>query len=133
MADLSAVTTIAPVSIYKQRVGPAAEAITAGQHVRMNVLTGTVELGNSSSAAEARWGGMALSDAITNEGVNVVTEGILDVGNILSALAYDADIYIGSTDGLLANAAAGSSGSPIGRVVAGFGTTTADKLLEVWG
>jgi len=136
MADLSITSAdVAPVSgpgsgFHEQVTGPAAETVTAGQYVRLNVTSGTIELGKATSAAEARQGGICILGAGANETTTFVRKGYLDVGNALSALTYDDDVYLSNTDGTLADAA-GSVSLIVGTVVPSWGHTTADKLLRV--
>ncbi len=59
-----------------------------------------------------------------------VIDGVIDVGNALSALGYDDDVYLSNVDGTLADAT-GTVDKLIGNVVPGFGATTPDKLLAV--
>lgn len=129
MADL-AITGARPVEVVEQFTGPLAEAATAGTYGRLNVTSGQVEKGNATSAAEARRGGILISDGVAGQAVTVVKRGIVDVGNALSALAYDQDVYLSDTDGKLADAA-GTTSVVVGKVVPGWNATTADKLLCV--
>lgn len=129
MADLT-IAAARPVQVIEQFTGPAAEAITSGQYVRYNVTTGKVELGKGTTAAEARKGGIAVQSAAAGETVTAVRKGDLDVGNALSALTYDDDVYLSDTDGILADAA-GTVSLIVGTVVPAWGATTADKLLRV--
>jgi hypothetical protein len=59
-----------------------------------------------------------------------VRKGWIDIGDALSALAYDADVFLSDTDGTLATTA-GTVSKIIGTVVPAWGATTADKLLRV--
>ena len=129
MTDL-VITAVRPVHVIDQFTGPVAEAITIGQYVRYNVTTGKVELGKGTTAAEARKGGIAVQSAAAGEKVTAVRKGIVDVGNALSALTYDDDVYLSDTDGTLADAA-GTVSLIVGTVVPAWGATTADKLLRV--
>ena len=129
MANLT-ISAIRPVSVIAQSSGPAAEAISAGQYVRLNTTNGKVELGNGTTAAEARKGGLALGAAATGETVTFVRKGIVEVGNALSALTYDDDVFLSDTDGTLADAA-GTVSLIVGTVEAAWGATTADKLLRL--
>ena len=131
MANLGITASdVAPVEVIEQFTGPAAESINAGQYVRYNVTTGKIELGNATTAAEARSGGIAITSAGAGETVTAVRKGIVDVGDALTALAYDADVYLSDTDGTLADAA-GTVSKIVGTVVPVWGYTTADKALRV--
>jgi hypothetical protein len=132
MANLTITASrVAPVRVIEKITGPAAEAITAGQSCRLDTTTGQITSGNASSAAEARSGGIAI-DAANAAGITVtiVRKGWIDIGDALSALAYDADVFLSDTDGTLATTA-GTTSKVIGTVVPAFGATTADKLLRV--
>lgn len=123
---------VAEVKSIEKFSGPAAEAITAGQYVRFNTTNGKVELGNGSSAAEARKGGIAINSAAAGETVTAVRKGIVDLGNALGDATYDDDVYVSDTDGALTLASGESTTTTIiGTVVPGWGYTTADKLLRV--
>jgi len=134
MTDLS--ITASAVALVRtapdqQFTGPAAETIVAGQYVRFNTTNGKVELGKATTAAEARSGGIALNGGIAGQAITFVGEGaILDLGDALDALTYDDDVYLSDTDGTLADAS-GTITKLVGRVVPGWGYTTADKLFQV--
>lgn len=121
---------VAPAKIIEDYVGPAAETIAAGQYVRLKVSDGKVELGNATTADEARSGGIAINSAIAGQPVHFVRKGWIDVGDALSALTYDDDVFLSDTDGVLADAA-GTVSKIVGTVVPAWGSTTADKLLRV--
>ena len=128
MATLT-ISAIRPVVVLDQFTGPAVEAITAGQWVRLDPSTGKVALGNASSLAEAAPGGMALSAAAAGQVVTVVRAGIVDIGDALSG-NYGADVYLSDTDGVLADAT-GTKTKVVGRIEPGWANTTADKLLRI--
>jgi hypothetical protein len=131
MADLTiTATAVAPVSILERITAPAAEAINAGQAVRFDVSSGKLTKANGSSAAEARMSGLALQSVAAGETLTALRKGLVDVGNALSALAYDADVYLSDTDGTLADAH-GTVTLIAATVVPGWGYTTADKLLRL--
>lgn len=129
MADLN-ITDARPVEVVEQFTGPLAEAATPGTYVRLSVTTGMIEKGNATNAAEARKGGILISGGVAGQAVTAVKRGIVDVGNALSAVAYDADVFLSNTDGKLADAA-GTVSSIVGKVIPAWGATTADKLLRV--
>lgn len=128
-ADLT-ITAIRPVVTLAQFTGPVNEAVALGQYVRINTTTGQVELGNGSSAGEARNGGLALHAAVIGETVTAVRKGIVDVGEALVNLTYDDDVFLSNTDGTLADTA-GTATLIVGTVVPGWAATTADKLLRL--
>jgi len=108
MANLTVVATaVALVEVTEKFTGPAAEAIDAGQYCRINTTNGKVELGNASSEAEARKGGLAVISAAAGMTVTMLRKGVIDLGDALDALDYDADVYLSATDGLLADASPG--------------------------
>lgn len=126
-ADVHLVRLNGPADLV---TGPATEAITAGQYVRLNVTTGHTELGNATSATEARDGGIALNGGAAGTTITFAKAGTIDLGDALDALTYDDDVFLSDTDGTLADAA-GTTSKIIGRVVPGFGTVTPDKLLQL--
>ncbi len=129
MANLT-ISAIRPVTVIERFTGPAAEAITAGQYVRLNVTTGKIELGNATTTAEARRGGLAETSVGAGQTVSVIRKGLVDVGNALSALAYDADVFLSDTDATLADAA-GTVSLVVGTVFPVWGATAADKVLRL--
>lgn len=92
---------------------------------------GTVTPSNATTTTENVFQGVATVKADrVGQAVTVVREGILDVGEALAALAYGAPIYLSDTDGTFADTA-GTTSVIAGRVVAGWGSLTADKLFHV--
>lgn len=129
MANLT-VTKCRPVQVIDQMTGPAVEAITAGQWVRLDASTGKIALGNATSAAEGNQGGIALHAAAIGEAVTVVRQGLVDLGDALGDLSYGALVYLSDTDGTLADATSTKT-KVVGQVASAWGNTTADKLLRV--
>lgn len=130
MANLE-ILSVRAVKINKQFTGPAGEAVTVGAPwVRLNTTSGKYELGNATTAAEGKRGGIALHAAAIGETVTVLEDGILDVGEALAALAFDAPVFLSNTDGTLSDTA-GTVSVQVGKVVPGWASTTADKLLQV--
>lgn len=113
--------------------GPAAEALNAGEVVRIDTTTGKYTPANGTTSGEARPVGVAITTAnYANATISVVKKGIIDVGDALDSLAYDLPIYLSDTDGVMGSAATDSTVDVIiGRVVAGWGDTAGDKLLLV--
>jgi len=110
---------------------PADAAMSAGSLVRFATGSGQVTYANATSAAEARAAGILINTAdFAGASVTVLKRGILDVGEALSSLDWDAALYVSNTDGHIGTAA-GTTSQCIGRVVPGWGYTTADKLLLV--
>ena len=134
MADLALVTAnrITVVESIIQDTKVAAEAIGAGQAVRIDTANGKFTKSNATSAAEARTYGIAVKTVAAGEPVTAIRKGVLD-GVDISALAYDADVHLSNTDGALADAA-GTTARIVGRVIGGANTTLGtamDKLLFV--
>ena len=132
MANLSAATAaeISAVLIIEEFTAPAEEALSAGDVVRLNTTTGYITHAKDTGAAEARVAGILLNTVAANRTGTVLRTGIVDMGDILGDLDYDADVYLSATDGLLADAGVGTS-KIVGTVFPGFGNTTPDKLLRV--
>jgi len=131
MATLSVTAAdVALVQVIEKFTGPAAEAIAVGQYVRLDTSTGKIALGNGTSAAEARKGGIAITSAPAGMTVTAVRKGIVDFGDALGDLTYDDDVFLSDTDGVLADTA-GTTSLIVGTVVPGWGATMADKLLRV--
>jgi len=132
MSDLTITASdVAAVQIFEQWTAPASEALNAGEAVRLDTTSGKATPSNATSGAEARTLGIALETAdFANETITILKRGILDVGDALADLDYDAAVYLSNTDGALGTAAATTS-LVVGRVVPGWGYTTADKLLWV--
>lgn len=136
MADLSiASTDVAGANLIDsdKLTLPAESAdLAAGDMVRINTSTGKFTKANGTTAAEARVYGMLINSASkVNDGVTAVRRGLVGVGAALSALAYDADVYLSDTDGVLGTSA-GTVSKVVGRVVPVFaGSGTADKVLKL--
>lgn len=111
--------------------GPAQEAITAGQYVRLNPTYGTIELGNCTSSGEARHGGVATVSAAVGQVVHAICRGEIDLGEALVDLAYDATVYVGEADGALDSAVV-SGERIVGRVFPFWDDASAPgKVLRV--
>jgi hypothetical protein len=123
---------VSPVEVWEKFTGPTTEVITAGMYVRYNTTSGKIEKGNASSASEGRMGGIAIFGAsVAGITITAVRRGIIDVGDALGDLAFDADVYLSNTDGTLATSQ-GTGAYIIGTVVPAWNSSTADKLLRVW-
>lgn len=111
---------------------PVGEAHVAGQYVRLNTTTGKIELGNATSTTElGNTYGVAFEKGSVGQANTMALPGaILDLGDALSSLAFDAPIYANDADGSLGDAA-GTSSRVVARVIPGFGYPTADKLARV--
>ena len=133
MADLT-ITKCRQVQVIQQFTGPAAEAIAVGQRCRFDATTGKIALGNATTAAEIKAGGIATHAAAAGETLTVINQGLVDVGEALAALSFGADVYVSDTDGTFSTAVGDSTVDLIvGQVVPGWGSPTADKLLWLYG
>lgn len=94
---------------------------------------GAVTPANGTDGTEDNYAGFAVieSDRV-GQAITVVRDGLLDIGNALSSVAFYAPIYLSDTDGQLSDSAGDSTIDLIvGRVVPGWGSLTADKLLLI--
>lgn len=121
---------VVPVLKNKYMTCPSGEAFVRGQYVRLDATTGRWVLGNATNAGEVGFGGIALSDGPVGMAVTVMLDGVLDVGDALSALNFGASVFLNDGDGVLGDAA-GTVSTVVGKVVPGHAATTADKLLAV--
>lgn len=138
MANEIALTTAATaakrlsvVQSIQQRTLNTAEATATGAAVRQDTATGNWTNSNGTSAGEARIWGVAINDSASGA-VTVIRQGIVD-GFDLSAMAYDAPVYLSDTDGRLSTVA-GTTSVVVGRVVPGTAVTNGtanDKLLSI--
>lgn len=135
MTDLSITTTdvaLLTTQASEVRSGPAAEAITAGDYVRLDPTTGKWAVGNATTSGElGNVCGMAMQNAAAGFEVDVALPGaLMDLGDALDALDYDDAVYVSDTDGVLADAA-GTTSRVFGYVAPLWAHTTADKVLRV--
>jgi hypothetical protein len=132
---LIALTTADRVEVVEsieQMTLPANEAIVAGAPVRLDTTTGRFTNANGTTAPEARIYGLATRTVALGEGLTAIRKGVMD-GYAISALAFDAVIYLADTDGRLGDAA-GTVSVVVGRVIPGTSPTLGvayDKLLLV--
>lgn len=115
---------------------PVGEAGMAGQYYRLNTTTGKLEKGNGSSAAElGNVAGILIESVPTVNLTGTIalldSNAILDLGEALAALAFNAPVYVSDTDATLADTA-GTVSRVAGRVVPGWASGgTADKLFAL--
>lgn len=116
---------------------PVGEAGTAGMYYRLNTTTAKLEKGNATTTGElGNVAGLLLDTEptvnLTGSIVKLDSHAIVDLGDALDALAFNAPVYVSDTDATIADSA-GTVSRIIGRVVPGFGHsgTTPDKLLEL--
>jgi len=137
MADLAAPVAgdIQPVrwGPNAQITAPAGAAILPGQPVYQDA-NGKFQLADASAAGtlgKPGQRGIAISKASeANITITVVTDGLIDMGDMFTATAIGAAVYASNTTGVLADAA-GDNVWIVGYVQAAFGNTTPDKLLNV--
>lgn len=92
---------------------------------------GTVTPANGTDTTENNFQGISTVESTRiGQAITVLRDGIVDVGNALSAMAIGDPIYISDTDGTFATTA-GSASMIAGRVVAAWGNTATDKLFRV--
>jgi hypothetical protein len=133
MGDLTITAAdVAAVEVIEQFTAPAHEAITPGQAVYFVAATGKVGLADENAGAPLDHPvGVAIIEAnAANITITAVRKGLIDLGDALDSLDYDAIVYLSATAGKLADADPGNT-KVVGRVVPGWGYTTADKLLRV--
>lgn len=112
---------------------PMGEAGTAGQYFRLNTTTGKLEKGNGTTTGEVGTVGGILLDSVAT--INLTgtialrgSKAILDLGEAVAALAFDASVFLSDTDATLADTA-GTVDTVLAKVVPGWNATTADKLV----
>ncbi len=135
MANEIPLTTANKVEIVEsvvQMTLPTDEAVTAGMAVRISTTTGKFTKANGTGAAEARAWGVATRTVASGQPVTAIRRGVMD-GWDLSAMDYDAPVYLSDTDGRLSTVA-GTTSVVIGRVIPATSTTLGtayDKILHV--
>ena len=135
MADLTITAAEVRAVLYDrttQRTAPAGEAINAGQYCRLNTSTGKFELGNATTATEVGGVGFIAGRTVTTgEALTAYLAGsVVDVGDAIDGLNFDAPVYLSDTDGTLSTTA-GTVSTVVGRVTCGWASTSADKLLQL--
>ncbi len=134
MADISMTTAgrVRIVESFIQMTLQLAETLTVGQAVRIDTSVGKFTAANGSSTTENRIYGILVSKDGAGAVGTAVRKGVLD-GFAITAMAYDAAVYLSDTDGVLGTTA-GTVSTIVGRVIPATGTTTGtanDKLLFV--
>jgi hypothetical protein len=133
MADIALLTAdrIEVVESLEQATLVAAEAIEAGEAVRIDTA-GKFTGANGTTTTENRIYGIAVKSVPAGMPVTAIRKGVLD-GFAITAMAFDAPVYLSDTDGVLGTTA-GTVSTVVGRVIAGTATTLGtayDKLLLV--
>lgn len=113
--------------------GPVGEAGTAGQYFRLNTTTGKLEKGNGTTTGEVGTIGGILLDSVPT--INLTgtialrgSKAVLDLGEAVAALAFDASVFLSDTDATLADTT-GTVSTVLAKIVPGWNSTTADKLV----
>lgn len=128
-ADL-VISSARVVDSFIERSAPGDEVFGL-EAVKYVPASGMFSPANGSGAAEARMFGFAVN-ACDRIGVTVrvIRKGIIDVGEALALLDFDAPVYLSDTDGTLADTA-GSVSVVVGRVIALWTQSGADKALFI--
>lgn len=126
MADLALVTAnkVDVVESLEQHTAPAGANIVAGQGVSISPTNGRWVL-----ATNARIYGIATRSVRTGEPLTAIRTGVLG-GLELGALAYDADVFVNTANGNLADAGTVA----VGRVLPGYYNMAGrphDKILLI--
>ena len=122
---------VAAVKVIEQMTGPAGEAITAGQVVRLDTTTGKFMKAAADTEAHARAIGISIQNAsASGMTITVVTQGWIDLGDAVTGLAHDALVYLSDTAGTMADVA-GTTEMHVGRVIPAWGVPTADKIVRL--
>ena len=135
MANEIALTIADRVEVVEsiiQMTLPTAEDITAGMAVRLDTTNGKWTKANGTSTAEARVWGVATRTVKSGLPLTAIRKGVMD-GFDLSALDYDAPVYLSDTDGRLSTVA-GTTSVVMGRVIPATSTTLGtayDKILQI--
>ena len=119
---------VAVVELIEAITGPEAETLAAGQYARLNTSSGKIEKGKGTTTAEIRKGGIVVKREADGM-VTLLRKGTVDVGDALSALTYDDDIFVSDTDGTFADTA-GSETLIAATVVPAWTANTPDKLMR---
>lgn len=130
MAQIALVTAgkVNVIESIVQATLPAAEAIAAGDAVRLDTSSGKFTKANASGAAEARIYGIALRTVAAGEPLTALRKGVIDGFNITQD--YDAAVYLIDDDGQIGDAN-GTVNVAIGRVMAAPGQTIGTALDKV--
>lgn len=125
-------TAVHTVQVTQQETLPAAVAIAAGQYIMIDV-NGKWALGNSAvgGAGIGKRGALAAKTVAAGEALTGIIKGIMDLGNALSAVAYDAAVYVNDANGSLGDAA-GTVSKVVGNVRPVWNNSgVPDKLLFI--
>lgn len=129
-----ALVTAGKMHIVESRIQltlPLGETLAVGDAVRIDT-TGKFTGANGSTTTENRIYGILVSKDPAGAVGTAIRKGVVD-GFALTALAYDAIVYLSDTDKTLADGA-GTVSTIVGRVIPATATTTGtayDKILFI--
>lgn len=121
---------VRPVAIIHEETKPAAVTITRGQIVTQDangkwVLALATTIANAGTIR-----GIALKDVIAGQSLTVLRMGLIDIGDGMTALAFNATLFLSDTSGAI-DTAAGTGSYILGYVDSAWAATAADKLMFV--
>lgn len=131
MADLTLATAaeVHAVEIIEKTTLPAAEVIAAGYVIGIDTNGNVVAADADTGPIVAR--GVAINGAsAAGLPVTFIRKGLVDLGDILGDLAFEAAVYPSGTAGYMSDSQVNSQPA-LGQVVPAWGYTTVDKLLRV--
>lgn len=133
MTDLALVTAgkVHVVESFIQMTLPLGETLAVGDAVRIDT-NGKFTGANGTTTTENRIYGVLVSKDPAGAVGTAIRKGVVD-GFALTALAYNAAVYLSDTDKTLADAA-GTVSTTVGRVIPATATTTGtayDKILFI--
>jgi hypothetical protein len=131
MADIALTAAqIAPVFPKEAEIYAfeAAVTITAGQAVYVNT-SGKIDLADANGSGTLQFRGIALNGGGAGQTIDVLKRGHV-YGFTISAVAYDAPLFLSDTAGSIADGAGGTSIN-VGRVVPLNNTGTLTKVVYV--
>lgn len=129
MADLAAVLDyeVGALTIIEQDTLPAGVAITAGQAVSVDA-NGDLVLADANPVVACH--GIALTTCGVREACTFLRKGLVDLGDVMDAMAVLDLVYISDTAGRLADAQVNGVAA-IGTVYPVWGATAVDKVLRI--
>lgn len=125
------VITPADVALIRsdnQLTAPCGVDVLAGQMVTRHLTTGLWILA-STSVQSGKVEGMAIRSAKNGEGLTILKKGLISLGQALSALNFQAELYLSTAGGI--DTTAGTPSVIIGIIRAAFGSRPADHILEI--
>lgn len=134
MADLTIVATeVRSVSNehnpLRRNAYPKSGTLTRGLYAVIDSSTAKAKVADASAAGTAIAGGIVVQD--DGGTVSVQTEGLVDLGDALSSLAYGAEVYLSDTNAGILATTPGTYRRKIGKVVPHWANLTPNKLLQL--